>query len=181
MMSELQQGSPFELLLQLSETGARNALPLPDEQTLQDDWRGIGFRLAGRTYVAPMTEVDEVLSVPVCTKVPGVKNWLNGIANIRGRLLAVVDLGVMLGHQPCGSSSKARLLSIKKDDLYSGVIVDEVFGLQTFSSHEKARPNEVDSMDDAFVSGAFERDGEHWKVFSLYRLAESEDFLNVSA
>lgn len=180
-MSELPQGSPFELLTQMSESGAQNALPLPDEKTLQDDWRGIGFRLAGRIYVAPMTEVDEVLTLPGYTKVPGVKSWLSGIANIRGRLLAVVDLGAMLGHQPCSNSSKARLLSIKKDDLYSGVIVDEVLGLQTFSSQEKAQPGELDAVDNSFVNGAFEKDGEHWAVFSLYKLAESADFLNVSA
>lgn len=180
-MSELQQVSPFELLTQISETGARCALALPDELTLADDWRGIGFRLAGRTYVAPMTEVDEVLTLPAYTKVPGVKAWLNGIANIRGRLLAVIDLGAMLGYQPCGKSSKARLLSIKKNDLYSGVIVDEVLGLLTFSSQEKVEPNALDAVDHAYVKGAFEKDGEHWAVFSFYQLAESSDFLNVTA
>jgi len=180
-MSELQQANPFELLTQISEAGARHALALPDEQMLTDDWRGIGFRLAGRTYVAPMTEVDEVLTLPAYTKVPGVKGWLNGIANIRGRLLAVIDLGAMLGHQPCSKSNKARLLSIKKDDLYSGVIVDEVLGLLTFSSQEQAEYNETDSVDSAFVTGAFEKDGEHWPVFSFYELAESSDFLNVTA
>jgi len=87
----------------------------------------------------------------------------------------------MLGHQPCSKSSKARLLSIKKDDLYSGVIVDEVLGLLTFSSQEQAEPNAIDSVDNAYVKGAFEKDGEHWAVFSFYQLAESSDFLNVTA
>jgi len=180
-MSEVQQQSPFELLTQISQAGALNALALPDEEMLADDWRGIGFRLGGRSYVAPMTEVDEVLTLPSYTKVPGVKSWINGIANIRGRLLAVVDLGGMLGQQPCAGSSKARLLTIKKDDLYSGVIVDEVLGLQTFSSQNQVVSTASDSAEAEFVDGAFEKDGQHWTVFSLYQLAESSEFLNVTA
>lgn len=179
-MSE-QQKTPFELLIQLSEVGADNALPLPDQQTLIDDWRGIGFRLSGRNYVVSMAEVEEVLTLPSYTKVPGVKSWLNGIANIRGRLLTVVDLGAMLAYQPCVNSLKSRLLTIRKGDLYSGVIVDEVLGLQSFSNQQQAQLSEIKSNDNAFVSGAFEKDGEHWTVFSLYQLADSADFLNVSA
>lgn len=180
-MSEQQTLNPFELLSRLSEAGERHALPLPDEHTLDESWRGIGFRLGGQRYVAPMMEVDEVLTMPTYTKVPGVKRWLNGIANIRGRLLAVVDLGAMLGLQPCAGSAKARLLSIKKGDLYSGVIVDEVLGLQTFASQDEVMP-EVDIAEaNAFIVTAFERDGESWSVFSLHALADSSDFLNVTA
>lgn len=180
-MSELQELSPFELLSQLSEAGERNALPLPDEHTLEENWRGIGFRLGGQHYVAPMTEVDEVLTLPIYTKVPGVKHWLNGIANIRGRLLAVVDLGAMLGLQPCAGSAKARLLSVKKGDLYSGIIVDEVLGLQTFASQDEVMPEVEIAEANAFIATAFERDGEQWSVFSLHALADSPEFLNVTA
>ena len=180
-MSEMQQLSPFELLARIAEAGAASALDLPDEQALVDDWRGIGFRLAGQAFVVPISEVDEVLTSPAYTKVPGVKNWLSGIANIRGRLLVVVDLGVMLGKQPCANSAKSRVLAIKKDDLYSGVIVDEVLGLQTFSRQEQSDIRMVDSQTDAFVTGGFEKEGQCWAVFSLHRLAEAAEFLSVTA
>ena len=180
-MSEMQQVNPFELLTRISEAGARNALDLPDEETLADDWRGLAFRLAGHIYVAPMSEVDEVLTLPACTKVPGVKSWLNGVANIRGRLLSVVDLGGMLGKQPCVNSTKSRVLTIRKDDLYSGVIVDEVLGLQTFSSQQQSDMKLADSEAEDFIVGSFEKEGQYWSVFSLHQLAEAPEFLSVTA
>ena len=180
-MSEMQPASPFELLTRISEAGARNALALPDETALADDWRGIGFRLAGQIYVAPMSEVDEVLTLPAYTKVPGVKSWLNGVANIRGRLLSVVDLGAMLGHQPCVNSAKSRVLTIRKGDLYSGVIVDEVLGLQTFSSLEQIETKMPDSDVEDFIVGGFEKEGLYWSVFSLHQLADATEFLSVTA
>lgn len=180
-MIELQRDSPFEMLSQISETGAQNALELPDDNAQADDWRGIGFRLAGRTFVAPMSEVDEVLTLPTYTKVPGVKSWLNGVANIRGRLLAVIDLGLMLGDVSSAKSNKRRLLAIRKDDLYSGVIVDEVLGLQTFAGQEQQDSTVAGSVVEPYVTGAFEKNGQHWSVFSLYQLAQAPEFLGVTA
>lgn len=180
-MTEMQQENPFQLLAQISAAGARNALPLPDEEALADDWRGIGFRLAGQIFVAPMSEVDEVLTLPTYTKVPGVKHWLNGVANIRGRLLSVVDLGAMLSNKPCVTSVKSRVLTIRKDDLYSGVIVDEVLGLQTFSSHDQFEEKVENSDSESFFTGGFEKDGQLWTVFSLHQLVDTAEFLSVTA
>jgi len=180
-MSEMQQTSPFELLTRISAAGTSNALELPDEKTLADDWRGIGFRLAGQVYVVSMSEVDEVLTMPSYTKVPGVKSWLNGVANVRGRLLTMVDLGAMLGKQPCVNSAKSRVLTIRKDDLYSGLIVDEVLGLQAFSSQDKSEMAPENLESENFIVGGFEKEGQHWPVFSLYQLAEASEFLSVTA
>jgi twitching motility protein PilI len=128
-----------------------------------------------------MAEVDEVLTLPTYTRVPGVKPWLNGVANIRGRLLSVVDLGQMLGGAACSRSPKSRLLAIRKDDLYSGVVVDEVLGLQTFSSQEQQQSNAVAPEVEPYVKGRFEKGDQHWTVFSLYQLVDAPEFLSVTA
>lgn len=180
-MSEIQQQSSFELLAQISVLGERNALPLPDEEALADDWRGIGFRLAGQIYVAPMTEVEEILTLPPYTKVPGVKHWFNGVANIRGRLLTVIDLGAMLSNTPCVTTAKSRLLAIRKSDVYSGVIVDEVLGLQTFSSHDQVEEKNIHLDSKSFFTGGFEKDGQFWTVFSLHQLVNTAEFLSITA
>lgn len=180
-MSELEQNDLFELLVDVSRAAEENALPMPDEKVQAGDWRGIGFRLDGQIYVAPMSEVDEVLTLPTYTKVPGVKAWMNGVANIRGRLLSVIDLGQMLGGAACNRSVKNRLLAVRKDDLYSGVIVDEVLGLQTFSSQEQQPCQQVAQEVEPYVQGAFEKDGQSWTVFSLYQLVDAPEFLSVTA
>lgn len=180
-MSELQQNDLFDLLVDISRAAEENALSLPDEQIHAGDWRGIGFRLGGQAYVAPMSEVDEVLTLPAYTKVPGVKPWMNGVANIRGRLLSVIDLGQMLGGVACSRSVKNRLLAVRKDDLYSGVVVDEVLGLQTFSSQERQPCKNVAPEVEPYVQGAFEKDDQSWTVFSLYQLVDAPEFLSVTA
>ena len=68
------------------------ALELPSRQEMVQYWSGIGFMLDGRRYVAPLEQVSEILTVPSYTRVPGVESWMKGVANVRGRLMAVMDL-----------------------------------------------------------------------------------------
>jgi purine-binding chemotaxis protein CheW len=53
-------------------------------------------RLGGSRYALPMSAVAEVGRPPGLTRVPGLPAWLAGVANWRGRVLAVVDLRPLL-------------------------------------------------------------------------------------
>lgn len=87
----------FELLLDIDRRCRLLAADLPSQEARLQRWSGIGFRLGPHWYVAPMGEVAEVLHEPRCTLMPGVKPWVKGVANLRGRLLPVMDLGGFLG------------------------------------------------------------------------------------
>ena len=82
----------FELLLQIDRRCRLLGADLPSQPTHGDSWSGIGFRLGEHWYVAPMGEVSEVLHEPRYTHLPGVKPWVRGVANLRGRLLPLMDL-----------------------------------------------------------------------------------------
>ena len=68
----------FELLLDIDRRCRLLAADLPSQETRSHSWSGIGFRLGGHWYVAPMGEVAEVLHEPRCTLMPGVKPWVKG-------------------------------------------------------------------------------------------------------
>lgn len=97
-MSDVQ--TPFQLLVDIDQRCRRLAAGLPAQQEAVQSWSGIGFRMGGRFFVAPMGEVGEVLHEPRYTQLPGVKTWVKGVANVRGRLLPIMDL--------CASSSPNR-------------------------------------------------------------------------
>jgi twitching motility protein PilI len=88
--------------------------------------------LDGHRMVSPMMEVAELLTPPSSiTKLPGVKPWVRGVANLRGRLLPLVDLESFFGNPPV-KNLRRRILSVEQSDLYSGLVVSEVFGMQHF-------------------------------------------------
>lgn len=84
--------TPFQRLLEIDHRCRSLAVGLPSQRQAVQTWGGIGFRMGGRLFVAPMGEVVEVLHEPRQTLLPGVKQWVRGGANVRGRLLPVMDL-----------------------------------------------------------------------------------------
>lgn len=82
----------FELLLDMDRRCRSLAAGLPLQEAHQQDWVGIGFRMGEQRFVAPIGEIAEILHEPHHAVMPGVKFWVAGIANLRGRLLPLMDL-----------------------------------------------------------------------------------------
>ncbi|MDX1802745.1 MAG: chemotaxis protein CheW [Alcanivorax sp.] len=154
---------------------------LPMQQDAVSYWSGVGFVLDGKKYVAPLDEVSEILTVPAYTRIPGAQTWMKGVANVRGRLMTVMDLSGFLDKVSPIQEKRRRLLVLDYDDLYTGMAVDEVMGMQHFpiDSFVESLPNS-DVATAPFVRGAYKREGEYWSIFSLIRLAEDPRFMQVA-
>jgi twitching motility protein PilI len=172
----------FELLLDIDRRCRLLAADLPSQETRVQGWSGIGFRLGDHWYVAPMGEVAEVLHEPRCTLMPGVKAWVKGVANLRGRLLPVIDLGGFLGHELLALRKQRRVLVVEYQDVFVGLLVDEVVGMQHFAQELLARAAlTVDEAASApFIQGQFNTD-QVWQVFSPFALAQAPGFMDVAA
>jgi purine-binding chemotaxis protein CheW len=53
-------------------------------------------RIGGSSYALPVASVREVVRLPPVTRVPGLPAFVAGLANVRGRVLAVLDLRPLL-------------------------------------------------------------------------------------
>lgn len=169
----------FELLLQIDQRCRLLAADLPSQPTRQDSWSGIGFRLGEDWYVAPMGEVSEVLHEPRFTQLPGVKPWVKGVANLRGRLLPIMDLYGFFGHEVSAARKQRRVLVVEHDEVFAGLLVDEVFGLQHFAQDSLEPADQWSGPMSAFVKGRFQRE-QTWQVFSPFALAQSQSFRHVA-
>jgi len=171
----------FELLLQIDRRCRQLGADLPSQPTHRDSWSGIGFRLGEHWYVAPMGEVSEVLHEPRYTSLPGVKPWVRGVANLRGRLLPLMDLCGFFGHELSSVRKQRRVLVVDNEEVFAGLLVDEVLGLQHFAqgSLEPVLPGYLDGPESAFVQGRFPGDRQ-WQVFSPFAVTRSPGFMDVA-
>lgn len=173
--------SPFQLLLALDQAYRNRAASLPAQQEVAQYWSGIGFRMGGQHYVAPLGEIVEVLPEPRFTQLPGVRSWVRGVANVRGRLLPVMDLCAFLGMNLSGTRKERRVLVVEHGNLFAGLTVDTVLGMQHFKVESfSADCGTVPAGVQAFVRGCFQREHD-WLIFSPYALAVDTAFLDVVA
>lgn len=178
----------FHALIDLAQRSRRSAQALPSQTQVQAQWSGIGFTLLGRQFVAPIGEVSELLEVPSYTHLPGVKPWVMGVANVRGRLLPLVNLAGFFGDRLEAQRKHHRVLVLEAGDLYVGLVVDRALGMQHFLVEGfRARPDDIAEALVPFVAGAYDQSladsdaaQEGWLVFSPARLSEDPQFVNAA-
>ncbi|MEE8058798.1 MAG: chemotaxis protein CheW [Pseudomonadales bacterium] len=175
------QVEPFAALLDIAERSVSNAQGLPAQVDIKPHWSGIGFMLAGYRFVAPMGEVAEIMAQPPATRLPGVQTWVRGVSNVRGRLLPLIDLERFFGGA-LGSRKLRRVLALELGELYTGLIVSEVFGMQHIpvDCFSDEVPEPLDALK-PFLAGSYQHNDVTWTVFSPYRLAQNAEFCNAAA
>jgi len=174
---------PFELLREM-ERRSRAAMTggRLDSQG-DDEWVGIGCQLANERLLVARNEVREVMMMPATlTRVPGAKEWVAGLANLRGQILTVVDLRAFLGAGTSQGARAGRLLVVDNPDMSVGIIVDEVFGFRRFGGNEFTdNIPETKLRCERYLSGACERGAEVWPVLSLVKLLDASEFQKAAA
>ncbi len=168
------RAQPFQLLLELDRR--LRAMHADGGQASANIWQGLAFRHGQRWIVAPKEDVREVIAVPRTSRVPNARPWLCGVANIRGKLLTLIDLGRLFGNESSAAANRnARVLVLNSELSPVGFLVDEVAGYRQFTVGEQAAPKlaDGDTMK-PFVLGGFQREGRPWLVLSLHQLASSE-------
>ena len=145
-------------------------------------WSGVAFRIGGSRMVAAMGEVVEILTYPELSVVPYTCSWVRGVANIRGRLLTVIDMnGYLHGRLTC-IGKRTRVMIAECQGVYSGLVVDEVMGLRHFPEEAfVAEPAGIEETLRPYVHQGFSVDGDCWGIFKLLNLVESPQFLHAAA
>lgn len=85
-------------------------------------------RLGGSRYALPMASVAEVGRVPGITRIPGLPAWVAGVANWRGRVVAVLDLRPLLTAPADDVNRRSRLVVLSHETHRIGLLVDAVLG-----------------------------------------------------
>lgn len=173
---------PFSLLRDIETRSQQKALGLPQQMEIRRTWSGIGFRVGDTYLVSAIDEVAEILTYPEMTTVPSGQNWIRGIANVRGILLPIMDFTGVIDGKTSKLDRKSRVLVIQQEDMSTGLVVDEVFGMRHFFDEEKVDDTPAASEKlSGFLKGAYRQGDRHWGVLSMRNLAKSEEFRNISA
>ena len=85
------------------------------------------FRLGGEEYGLHIDQIKEVVLTPSITKVPQTPDYVKGVANIRGNVIAIFDLEDRFGltYSQSNKSGKYTLV-VESEEVKMGLLVSEV-------------------------------------------------------
>ena len=102
----------------------------------------IVFLLDGTRYAIPIRSVLEMDAMPRTTAVPNVPAFVRGVTNLRGEIVAVLDLRTLLGMDAMPAAERGRVLVVRtKDQQTAALAVDEVRGTTALIIDELAQPS----------------------------------------
>lgn len=97
------------------------------EDNLDDDEQVVIFRLDKEEFGAPIASVQEIVRVPdQLIRVPKAPSFVEGVINLRGIVLPVIDLRLRLGLKQVERTDRQRIMVFLISDVRTGFIVDQV-------------------------------------------------------
>jgi len=176
-----QYHSAFHALSSLSQQFAETARGLPAQEDIVPTRKVACFSLLGVHLAMALEELTEIIELPQCTRLPRVNTWVLGVANLRGRLLPVINFAEFLGGSLTSSPKTQRVLVIDMMGVFVGLVVDQVydmrhFGVDTFQQHLEDIPEVLSP----YAAGGFVQADKTWVLLRPGQLLSDQCFMEVA-
>ncbi|MEW5958862.1 MAG: chemotaxis protein CheW [Chloroflexota bacterium] len=141
------------------------------------------FKLANEHYGVDIAAVESIIKMQGITAVPRAPEFVEGVTNLRGTVLPVIDLRKRFGLPLEDHTKDTRIIVIEMSGSIVGMIVDAVTEVLRVSPEAIEPPSPlVTTVDSAFITGIAKVEGrliillDLSKVFSVYEGAALQNF-----
>jgi purine-binding chemotaxis protein CheW len=140
------------------------------------------FALASEEYGLPVLRVREIIKMMEVTAVPQVPHYVRGVINLRGKVIAVVDLRLKFSLEAMPAGDRTAIIVVELDlpagRTLVGVLVDAVSEVLNIVPDEiEPTPTFGDQVDTTFMLGVAKVKGTVKILLDLNRVFEAEGVL----
>lgn len=109
----------------------------------------VSFKIGDAEFGVDILKVQEINKMMELTIVPNTPPFIEGVVNLRGRIIPVINLRSRLGLKPKEYNSETRIIVVELEDKTIGFIVDEVKEVLRIPKSITEQPPEIVSGVDA--------------------------------
>ncbi len=113
----------------------------------EKDLQVVGFRIGNEMFGVRIASVREIVRVPEITAVPSAPETVEGVINLRGKIIPVMDLRKRFGHVDIQPDKKNRILVVELNNKLVGLIVNAA------SEVLKIPPSDIEAPGSVFAEG----------------------------
>ena len=134
----------------------------------------VGFRIGHETFGLPISLVHEIVRPPEITNVPHAPEYVEGVMNLRGRIVPVIDLRRRFGGAAGENSRKNRVLIVDVESKAVGLIVDSASEVLKISDAQIEPPPDVfTTAATSYVTGVAKHQGRLIILVDLNRILQN--------
>lgn len=117
------------------------------------------LELENESYGVNIAAVESIIKMQSITKIPHAPSFVEGIINLRGKILPIIDLRKRFDLESKNVSNDGRIVVVSIDKSEVGMIVDGVSEVMTVTDQEiEPPPQMVTSIKSEFISGIAKSD-----------------------
>jgi purine-binding chemotaxis protein CheW len=141
----------------------------------------VGFRVGRENFGVPIGLVHEIVRVPEITAVPESPNYVEGIINLRGKIISIIDLRKRFGEKEIHSHRTNRILVTEVEGKMVGLIVDAASEVMKIpESDVEAPPNVFEEGEVRYVTGIGKRKGRLVVLIDLTRILQKGELRRMT-
>ena len=140
------------------------------------------FELGSEHFGVQISQVESIIKMQTITKLPHTSSFVEGVTNLRGKVLPVIDLRTRFGLPAQQADKNSRIIVVSLDQTEVGMIVDQVSEVLTVPEGAvEAAPAIAASVDAAFITGIAKLDERLVILLDLYRVLTHDEQLSAVA
>ena len=113
----------------------------------------VSFKVGDAEFGVDILRVQEINKMMELTTVPNTPSFIEGVVNLRGRIIPVLNLRSRLGLETKEYDSETRIIVVELNDKTIGFIVDEVKEvLRIPKSITEPPPDVVSGVNSAYIT-----------------------------
>ncbi len=140
----------------------------------------VSFKIGNEEFGVDILKVQEINRMTQITKVPNSPPFVEGVINLRGRVIPVVDLRTKLNFNRIEINSSSRIIIVEISSRIIGFIVDEVSEvLRIPKSITEPPPSLATGIDSEFITAVAKLDDRLIILIDLDRVFSSAEEADI--
>lgn len=136
----------------------------------------VTFNIGNEEYGVEILKVQEIIRTLEITKVPRSPAFVDGVINLRGKVIPIIDLRKRFGIETRAHDKNTRIIVIEVQAMIVGFVVDSVSEvLRIPSSTVEPPPSVVAGIDSEYISGVGKLNDRLLIMIDLDRLLSAEE------
>jgi purine-binding chemotaxis protein CheW len=140
----------------------------------------VGFRVGGEEYGLNILRVQEIIRLQQLTRVPNAPDAIDGVMNLRGKIIPVIALRKRFGLEPVSADKQTRIVVVEIQGTVLGFIVDSVSEVLRIPSDTVEPPPLLGKATQDYVSGVGKLDDRLLILLDVDRLMSGDELAGVS-
>jgi len=152
-----------------------------DEFSLEREMQLVAFRVGREEFGVDVRKVEGVISLVDITRMPRAPGFVEGIINLRGQIIAVVDLAARLEIEGGERTSSSRIVVVECGDVKVGLIVDSPEVISINKESVEASPSLVaGDVESSFIKGIVKLEDRLLILLDVDRVLSEREKVDIS-